>query len=44
MTYAGSKISNALQNDNFAASFTQWKLKRGCKEGWRKQGGNWIIG
>ena len=39
-----NKSSNAQQNDSFAASFRHFKLSRGCKEDWRKQGRDWITG
>lgn len=34
----GSKIPNALKNNNVAASFMHLKLRRGCNEGYMKVG------
>ena len=48
----GSKISNAPENNSFAASFMHLKLRRGTNkdndgeagEGGRKQDRDWITG
>ena len=38
MTMPGSKISNALENDNFAVCVIDLKLRRESKEGYMKVG------
>ena len=34
----GGKISNALENNSFAASFMHWKLRRDCNKDYRRWG------
>ena len=33
-----SKISNVPDYDSFAVPFMHWKLRRGCKENYMKEG------
>lgn len=45
MTYTREQdLVYALKNNSFVDSFTHLKLNRGCKEDWRKQGREWVIG